>query len=140
MRTNIRKNIKKLLVEFSTLDEFNVSLSIGSNFTHEDLNDELGKRSEKKIGNNTVLRRLSNGDIAIRYHYTDIITINIMDNIKVNTGGWDTSTTIQRLNKLLPDNVHLYKKKGELFIKGSNGTFEFMDGMIVNQNGDIHTR
>ena len=86
MRTNIRKNIKKLLVEFSTLDEFNVSLSIGSNFTHEDLNDELGKRSEKKIGNNTVLRRLSNGDIAIRYHYTDIITINIMDNMKVNTG------------------------------------------------------
>lgn len=132
MKSNIRYNIKKILSEYT------VTISSDwDDFTYEGLNSYLGNRTEKKIANNTTIRRLSSGEIAIKYHYTDILTVNILDNIKVKTGGWNTRTTIDRLNQLLPKNVHLYTKKGNLFIKGANGTFEFVEGMIVTQNGDV---
>ena len=75
------------------------------------------------------------GDIGIKYHYTDIIVVDKLDNMTLSTGGWETPTTLQRLNKLTP--VGLFKRKGVTYIKGKNGTFEFHDGMVITSNGDI---
>lgn len=142
MKMNIRQSIKTVLLEYYSMDEYSATLNIDSdtygNIKYEDLKKTLKGKGERRIGNNTVLRTLSNGDIAIRYHYTDIFVMNVLNNMRIYTGGWDTVTTIQRLNYLLPRNVRIFKKKGELLISGSNGTFPFKDGMLITQNGDIH--
>lgn len=136
MGINIKKTIRATLNEFYSLDEFTSRLSVGQSETYEDLNEFLGNKSEKKIGNNTVLRRLSNGDIAVRLWYTDIVVINKLDNKKIYSGGWETRTTADRINQFLPDGVRVFSQKGRWKVKANNGTFDFRGGMIITSNGD----
>ena len=67
----------------------------------ESLKGLEGVISSKKIGNNTFEIEYSNGDIAIRLHYTNIITVKPNGNIILNSGGWKTNTTKDRINKYL---------------------------------------
>jgi hypothetical protein len=129
--------IRKILREYHDLDEYVAKLNIDKDHTYEKLKDFLGSRDERKVGNNTILHKTLDGKIAIKYHRTDIMTISQLDTMTLNTGGWETSTTIGRLNQLLPDNVGIFRKKGIAYIKGANGTFKYVDGMKVTKNGDI---
>jgi len=129
--------IRKILREYHDLDEYVAKLNIDSDHTYEKLKEFLGSRDEKKIGNNTIIHKTLDGKIAIKYHRTDIMTISQLDTMTLNTGGWETRTTIGRLNQLLPNNVAIFMRKGIAYIKGANGTFKYVDGMKVTKNGDI---
>jgi hypothetical protein len=129
--------IRKILREYHDLDEYVAKLNIDSDHTYEKLKEFLGSKDEKKIGNNTIIHKTLDGKIAIQYHRTDIMTISQLDTMTLNTGGWETRTTIGRLNQLLPNNVGIFVKKGIAHIKGANGTFKYVDGMKVTKNGDI---
>lgn len=134
--TQIKKRIRTILNEFYSLDEFTSKLSVGQHETYDDLDNFLGNKSEKKIGNNTVLRRLDNGNIAVRLWSTDIVVINKLDNKKIYSGGWETRTTADRINQFLPDGVRVFSQKGRWKVKANNGTFDFRGGMIITSNGD----
>lgn len=86
-----------------------------------------GKSSanRRKIGNNTYATIQPDGSVTIRLHATDVVTIYPDDAVKVNSGGWRTSTTKNRINKYSP--VKVYQKNHQWYF--DDGT-EFEDGMF----------
>ena len=99
----------------------------------------LGGKQEVKIGHNTWVCRKDNGDVAVKYHYTDIITFHPDYTITVRTGGWDTNTTRGRLDHLL-ENHRVYGNGGGV-IEDVEGTAYWLDSVIeINSLGLIEGR
>lgn len=70
----------------------------------------IGNRQERNAGNNTTLHRLDNGDIAVRLHRTDVVIYHRDDDtVTLNSGGWQTVTTKERMNRFT--NVRVYQEK-----------------------------
>lgn len=51
----------------------------------------------RKIQNNTWLERRPNGDIAVRFHETDVVTYHSDGMVTLDTGGWYSVTTRERI-------------------------------------------
>jgi hypothetical protein len=80
---------------------------------YAEANEILGSRRELKIAHNTTIRRVDSDTIAIRLHYTDVVTFH--DGLPsghgsgwigwtvLNSGGWQTVTTKERINRYLPE-------------------------------------
>ena len=131
----IKYKIKELLTEYVA----DLNLPVSPTFYNLRSMLDVNRRGDNvKIGPNTYLHWVNNGeDIAVKYHHTDIATFDILGNIRLNTDGYWTVTTIGRLNQIIPGPISIFTRKGDLYIKGSNGLFKFKDHMIVNKNGDI---
>lgn len=89
----------------------------------------LGKtrRGQRKIGNNTVAFIELDGTVSIQLHSTKVVQIHPDDTVTLNSGGWRTSTTKNRINKYSP--VKVYQRNHEWFLEG--GT-PFEDGIVVS--------
>ena len=89
----------------------------------------LGKtrRGQRKIGNNTIAFIELDGTVSIQLHSTKVVQIHPDDTVTLNSGGWRTSTTKDRINKYSP--VKVYQKKHEWFLE--DGT-PFEDGIVVS--------
>jgi hypothetical protein len=90
--------------------------------------EQLGNRDRRKVGNNTYLERRDKDSVALRLHDTDIIT-ETPAGYRVNTGGWQTVTTKDRLNNWLPVRIHQrncvwYWQDGTPFTDGDLVTFD----------------
>jgi len=98
---------------------------------YTELNDSLQGRNKdsRKVANNTYLQRRG-GDIALKLHSTDIITWKSDNSIIVDTGGWQTPTTKDRLNNYLPAGCRLYQKDYIWF--WDDGT-PFTDGDVIKR-------
>jgi len=76
--------------------------------------------SSKKIANNTVEYFTASGDRVIRLHDTNIIRYKKNGRIVLNSGGWRTSTTRDRINSFLKstDDSHIgvYRAGGVWFL------------------------
>jgi hypothetical protein len=81
--------------------------------------------SKRKIGNNTYATIQPDGSVTIRLHSTDVVTIYPDDAVEVNSGGWRSSTTKDRINKYSP--VKVYQKNHQWYFDDGS---EFQDGMI----------
>jgi hypothetical protein len=66
----------------------------------------------RKIANNTYLERRQDGVIAVRLHNTDVVTLYSDGRVVLNSGGWRTSTTAQRINSYSPVGVFQHKSNG----------------------------
>jgi hypothetical protein len=101
-------------------------------------NDRLsGRNSERrKVDNNTYLERRQEGKIAIRLHSTDIIIFHPSGDIELNTGGWQTVTTKDRLNEFLPG-WRVWSNKGVWYVGINGNTFPYADGMILHEDGTV---
>lgn len=64
------------------------------------------RSGRRRLGNNTYLYPRGSDSFAVRYHYTDIITIHADGTFTLNTGGWYTTTTKQRINDYGPARVY----------------------------------
>ena len=67
----------------------------------------LNGRDSRKIANNTTLRR-DGDEFVVRLHYTDIVRYHADDTVTLNSGGWQTVTTKQRMNLLT--NLRVYQR------------------------------
>jgi hypothetical protein len=109
-----------------------------TSLNYDTLKEELGNRESKKIGHNTLLSKTDFNEIGIRYHSTYIIKIDPTNIIKLDTKGWWTKTTKDRLNQFLNcRGVSIYQEKDMWYIRGNNGTFKYDDGIMVTEDGDI---
>src|SRR2546423_133014 len=70
----------------------------------------LGKRERKKLARNTYLERRENG-FAVRYHATDVATWT-KTGLVLDSGGYRTVTTRERINWALPMDVSLSQTRG----------------------------
>ncbi len=66
--------------------------------------------------------------MGVRFHSTRILTFHPEGTFTVNTGGYRTATTKQRLNALLPAGYRVFSKAYAWRISTPEGTFEFEDG------------
>ena len=65
-----------------------------------DASEALRGKRERRIGNNTWLHRLEDGNVAMLLHDTDIV-IWTADGISLDSGGWKTPTTKDRMTSIL---------------------------------------
>ena len=100
---------------------------------YTELDSKLQGRNKqsRKIGNNTYLIRRGE-NIAIRLHNTDIVIYYPNGKIVLNSGGWRTPTTKDRINSALRHEYRISQDKGIWYIQGKI----FQDGLTI-ENGVI---
>lgn len=83
-------------------------------------------RMQRKVANNTYARIEQNGDVVFRLHSTDIVTIHPDNTATLKNGGWNSSTTKERINRYSPSKV--YQKNWQWFLTDGR---PFQEGMLV---------
>ena len=83
--------------------------------------------------------KVSENEMWIVYHSTPIIKIRLDSMGKpilyqLNTGGWTTRSTIQKINKYSPAKV--VTRKGKMYIQFCSDWVEFEEGMYVCKDGN----
>lgn len=103
-----------------------------------------------KVDNNTLLvRDTTNNTVAVRFHQTDIITVYSDDMLVVDNGGWQTVTTLARLNDWLPSGWGIYTHKGTWYWQnyrhrdeelnpGFKRTQPYSNGDKITADGTLH--
>lgn len=103
--------------------------------SYQEALEKLGKRETRKLENNTYLQRRGD-NLVVMLHSTDVVTYQADGRVILDSGGWRTPTTKDRINTYAP--INLWQDKGQWFI-GPNwnrvNTAIFQDGMIINPDG-----
>jgi hypothetical protein len=92
---------------------------------------QKARNGRRKLGNNTYLHALDADTFAVRLHNTDVVKIHADGTYTLTTKGWQTVTTKDRINNYSPVRIH---QKAFVWYVGDK---EFVDGMKVNENGEI---
>lgn len=72
--------------------------------------------TSRNIANNTYVERRSEDRVAIRLHQTDVVEFTRSGLIFLNSGGWRTVTTKDRINSFLPRNLTVFSFKGVWYV------------------------
>lgn len=94
-------------------------------FQYSDAVAILGKRDSKKHANNTYFERRDNGDIAYRLHDTDVVTFHPDNTATLDSGGWMTNTTRDRMSLV----ANIGQRKHVWYL---NGDVQYFDGIRIN--------
>jgi len=95
-------------------------------------------RESRKYANNTYWQRRGE-NIALKLHNTDIVTLYPTGDMSLNTGGWYTLTTKERINRVLPRVFYLHQEKGRWFVVNrlDDATYIFIDGMRITSEWGV---
>jgi hypothetical protein len=94
----------------------------------------------KKLANNTWLELTEENEFAIKLHKTRIVIIHENGTFTLNSGGYRTPTTKDRLNTYLPGSVRISQSLGLWYIGyGWALTTLFYDGIVLDNKGAIIT-
>lgn len=110
--------------------------------TYDEAVEKIAKSRDgrKKLENNTYLYKVGD-DYAVKLHATDVVTICSNGAYILNTGGWRTPTTKDRINRYAPGVA--YSDKGEWYWKPARRSWDegiaypFADGMRVYADGRV---
>jgi hypothetical protein len=93
----------------------------------------------KKIAHNTVEYTRPDGTKVIRLHLTDIMEFLPDGSVRLDTGGFKTHTTKDRLNQYLPKPWQVWAHQGIWYISKSGipGDYVFSDGVVIYPNGNL---
>lgn len=94
----------------------------------------LGKKQSRPVGNNTRVEQRGE-NIAIRLHATDVVTLRPDGAVVLNTDGWKTSTTKDRINSYSP--VRICQAKGIWSFTSGGKTHLFADGVTILPDGTV---
>lgn len=84
-----------------------------------DANNYLGKKSERPLECNTRLIRLDDLAIGVKYHDTIIVTYyKHRDDVLLNSGGWQTLTTRDRMERYTT--VRIAQRKFKWYVNGDD--------------------
>ena len=94
------------------------------------------KETGKPIANNTRLIKIDDETYAIRLHDTNVVTFHKNGKITLDSGGWRTHTTKERMNDAISEhNFNIIQDKGLWYIgTGWNDTNKVLyeDGIVIN--------
>jgi len=94
--------------------------------------------STKFIDNNTLEIKYKDGSKAIRLYNTNIITYHKNGSFILNSGGWRTPKTKDRINKYAP--VNIWQKNSIWYINGNYNIKDailFFDGIRFRADGSL---
>jgi hypothetical protein len=97
-------------------------------------------KASKLAGRNTLDYTDASGVRRIRLHKTDILTIKPDGGFTIDTGGWNTHTTRDRLNEFLPKGWRVHTLRGEIHLSNhapGTGPWRFRDSITVNAKGAV---
>lgn len=107
-------------------------------YTYEGWLALMGGKTFRKIGHNTtaeVLAGPSGKSIGIRYHSTYVAMFHADGTVTLNTGGWHSSTTKQRLNAVLPMSVRVFQQDYAWYVQvggwDHGQRIDFEEGMVI---------
>lgn len=89
-------------------------------------NTARSKTAGKPIANNTRLFKRGDDAYAVKLHDTDVVTIHEDGTYTYNSGGWQTLTTKERINRYSP--LRLYQERG---------IWKVADGAWMRWEGDV---
>jgi hypothetical protein len=87
-------------------------------------------RTSRKIGNNTRGHIEYDGSVSIELHSTKVVVLYPNGLVKLQTGGWQTVTTKDRINQYSP--VRVYQRNYEWFVKLNGKEYPFIENMVVS--------
>lgn len=93
----------------------------------------------RKVENNTYIR-LQENEVIVKFHYTDIATIQMDNTIILNSGGYQTFTTKDRFNKILNHTpFRIYQELGIWYIRNyqTNEIYGYADNMRINPDNTV---
>lgn len=105
--------------------------------TYEEARHRLLNKERVKIANNTYLS-MDGNNCVITLHATPIVTILPDNSYVLNSGGWRTATTKNRINHCLYREVEIYQKDFVWWVESKEypEVRPFRDGMII-QKGEV---
>ena len=127
-----------------------------------DAGETLKSRDTRKIAPNTWLERQgewpNNPDsIRVRLHNTYVVTFHYSGAVSLDSGGWRTVTTKERINNYLPDGVRLSQERFVWYVQDMRKEFqpvgaahdsynpwhkryrvEFVDGLTILPDASLH--
>jgi len=100
------------------------------------VNDEIleEKRNWKKTATSWV--QYKDGSVGVKYHNTVVIRKYVDGSVVLNSGGWQTRTTKERINTDLHLG-HIQQANNEWFYVFGEKRIRFFDGMRIDKNGDV---
>lgn len=100
----------------------------------EILNGITNINSSKIAAKNTVKIEFKDGSTSYRLHKTNVVTINKDGSIVLNSGGWQTATTKDRINTFSPFTIS--QSKSIWSVRTSKGSFDFFDNITFDSSGN----
>jgi len=102
--------------------------------TYQELNSQLQGRNQesKKYANNTYIQRRGE-NIAMLYHDTDVVTWYPDGDVILDSGGWHTITTKERINWAIEPEYRLTQQDRIWRVNGAR----YQDGMVIKTNGNM---
>jgi hypothetical protein len=97
--------------------------------TYQEALDKLKGRPRRKLQNNTYLETREHA-IAIRLHATDVVTLHEDGTYTLDSGGWKSVTTKDRINAYT--SVNLWQEKHVWYVGGREDRYLFVDGMRLD--------
>ena len=83
-------------------------------------------------GNTVVYRTESENSVCIRFHETDILKFDADGNVTLDSGGYRTQTTKDRLNEF-QSAVYVYQENFIWYVRFKNDSIvKFYDGMVID--------
>lgn len=124
---------------------------------YADARDFINTRRARRLGHNTNIRDYPElGElIGITYHYTDVVTYR-PGSVQLNSGGWMTYTTKDRINSFLPSGqwdatrgqwfglrASVWAQVGRWYLTTHDAntreerTYDFADGITLHDSGKV---
>jgi len=99
--------------------------------------EKLAHTRKRKLANNTYLE-VHDGSYGIRLHDTEVVTF-YADRTVLNSGGWRTVTTKDRMNQALVDHT-IFSDKGVWYVakrpySGEHEAVAYNDGFTIHSDG-----
>lgn len=96
----------------------------------------------KMAGTSTLDYTNADGMRYIRYHRTDVVEMFPDGSVSLNSGGYHTSTTKNRMNEYLPHGYYVRQENYEWYFgrRGKDGIrveVPFYDGISITPSGTI---
>jgi hypothetical protein len=106
--------------------------------TYTEAAELLGSKDSRKIANNTTLVRLADDRICVRLHRTVVVEFRADGTTRLDSGGWRTVTTKERLNRYMPPGYRIgaVRRVWFLFWLGER-VGEFSDGLVIETRREV---
>lgn len=96
-----------------------------------------GRYNSKSLqGGHTYLTRRGNC-FAIQYHNTCIVLIHVDGSYILESAGWRTVTTKQKINRYLPKDYWVFQKDFQWYLTCRGRNFIFRNGMKIGPRGGV---
>lgn len=99
-----------------------------------------GRTSRRMRGRSTGLKRLSNGEIQLVLHDTAVVTWYPCGAIRLDSGGFRTRTTKDRINAYVPSIRIRTVNRHWVIMTAAHSGRDFEDGMEIDASGRIVDR